>query len=176
VVRPLSPLKAKPRNSNGMQTLVYDTSDAPTIREFLNSDAFLRAIMGPLGSGKSTACIWDIVNRGLRQRPGPDGIRRTRWCVVRNTFSQLNDTTIKTVHQWFPPITTGRYRATDHEFVIDKLVAPGDKYPAQIELLFRALDRPDHVRKLLSLDLTGAWRAVSTAIRARSTGVPPGLA
>lgn len=140
-----------------MQTLSYDRSNAPTIKAFMESDAFIRAIMGPLGSGKSTACVWDIIQRGLKQKPGPDGIRRTRWCIIRNTFSQLNDTTIRTVHQWFPPITTGRWRATDHEFLINTLMAPGDKFPAQIELLFRALDRPDHVRKLLSLDLTGAW-------------------
>ncbi len=140
-----------------MKQLTYDVSDAPTIGAFLSSDAFIRGLMGPWGSGKSTGCIWDIVNRGLRQAPGPDGVRRTRWVVIRNTFAQLSDTTVRTVHEWFPPITMGRWRATDHEFTIDKLIAPGDEKPAQIELLFRALDRPDHVRKLLSLDVTGAW-------------------
>jgi len=135
----------------------YDTTDVPTIRAFLDSPAFIRGLMGPFGSGKSSGCLWDIVGRSLKQKPGPDGIRRTRWAVIRNTYRQLNDTTIRTVHQWFPYPTFGRWRATDHEYTINVLVAEGDKVPAQIELLFRALDRPDHVRNLLSLDLTAAW-------------------
>lgn len=140
-----------------MRQLHYDRTDVPTIRQMMASDAFIRGLLGPFGSGKSSGCVWELVNRGLKQRPGPDGVRRTRWVIVRNTFSQLNDTTIRTVHQWFPPPTFGRWRATDHEYTINALCAPGDTVPAQIELLFRALDRPDHVRKLLSMEATGAW-------------------
>lgn len=139
------------------QILNYNTYDVPTIWAFLNDDAFIRGLMGPFGSGKSSGCIWDIVNRGLKQTPGPDGIRRTRWAVIRNTYRQLNDTTIRTVHQWFPYPMMGKWRATEHEYLLNTLIAPGDKKCAEIELLFRALDRPDHVRNLLSLDLTGAW-------------------
>ena len=139
------------------QVLNYNTQDVPTIWAFLNDDAFIRGLMGPFGSGKSSGCVWDIVNRGLKQKPGLDGVRRSRWAVIRNTYRQLNDTTIRTVHQWFPYPMMGKWRATEHEFLINTLVAPGDKKCAEIELLFRALDRPDHVRNLLSLDLTGAW-------------------
>jgi hypothetical protein len=138
-------------------TLDYNTGDVPTIHAFLNDDAFIRGLMGPFGSGKSSGCLWDIVQRGLKQKPGLDGIRRSRWAVIRNTYRQLNDTTIRTVHQWFPYPMMGQWRATEHEYVLNKLIADGDKKCAEIELLFRALDRPDHVRNLLSLDLTGAW-------------------
>lgn len=140
-----------------MPNLSYDVSDIPTIGRFMQSDAFIRGLMGPFGSAKSSGCIWDMINRGLQQKPGRDGIRRTRWGVIRNTFAQLNDTTIRSFHQWFPPHQMGRWRATDHEFVVDKLQANPNEPPAQIEFLFRALDRPDHVAKLLSLELTGAW-------------------
>jgi hypothetical protein len=102
-------------------------------------------------SGKSTACVMEIIRKAHEQAPGPDGIRRTRWAVVRNTFSQLKDTTIKTFHDWFPPRVFGEYRVTDHVYLITKF--PG----VQIEVLFRALDRPDQVSNLLSLELTGAW-------------------
>jgi len=160
---------------------MYETEDAPTLRAFLASDAFIRGLMGPFGSGKSSACLWDIVNRGLRQKPGPDGVRRTRWAVIRNTYRQLNDTAIKTVHQWFPPPGCGRWRATEHEYTLNMLISPGDKVPAQIELLFRALDRPDHVRNLLSLDLTGGWCneareipwAIVEALQGRVDRYPP---
>lgn len=71
------------------------------------------------------------------------------WCL--RTYSQLRDTTIKTFHDWFPPQMFGDYRITDHSFYITKF--PG----VELEVLFRALDRPDQVSNLLSLELTGAW-------------------
>ncbi len=137
--------------------LNYDRSDVPTIREFMQCNAFIRGLLGPFGSGKTSGCIWDIVQRGVRQAPGPDGVRRTRWAVVRNTYQMLKDTTIASVHQWFPPHTHGRWLVSDHRYVITSLKAPGDEKAAEIELLFRALDRPEQVGNLLSLDLTGAW-------------------
>ncbi|WP_317135312.1 hypothetical protein, partial [Nguyenibacter vanlangensis] len=141
----------------GMAALTYNRESVPTIRRFMESDAFIRGLMGPFGSGKSSGCVWDIVVRGLRQAPGPDGVRRTRWAVIRNSYRQLEDTTIRTVHQWFPPARFGRWKPTEHSYVIDRMVAEGDEAPAEIELLFRALDRPDQVGNLLSLELTGAW-------------------
>lgn len=140
-----------------MAALTYNRESVPTIRRFMESDAFIRGLMGPFGSGKSSGCVWDIVVRGLRQAPGPDGVRRTRWAVIRNSYRQLEDTTIRTVHQWFPPARFGRWKPTEHSYVIDRMVAEGDEAPAEIELLFRALDRPDQVGNLLSLELTGAW-------------------
>ncbi|MFT8644996.1 MAG: hypothetical protein ABF821_13330, partial [Gluconacetobacter sp.] len=123
----------------------------------MESDAFIRGLMGPFGSGKSSGCVWEIVLRGLRQAPGADGVRRSRWAVIRNSYRQLEDTTIRTVHQWFPPMRFGRWKPTEHSYVINRMVAEGDEKPAEIELLFRALDRPDQVGNLLSLELTGAW-------------------
>jgi hypothetical protein len=140
-----------------MPQLNFNVSDVPTVKAFLESDAFIRGLMGPFGSGKSSGCLWDIINRGLKQAPGPDGVRRSRWAVIRNTYPMLRDTTINTVHQWFPYPLHGRWLSSEHNYTITSLIAPGDKRPAQIELMFRALDRPDHVKNLLSLELTGAW-------------------
>ena len=102
-------------------------------------------------SGKSSACVMEIIRRASMQEPGPDGIRRSRWAVVRNSYGQLKDTTIRTFHDWFPPKLFGEYRVTDHMFIITRL--PG----IHLEILFRALDRPDQVSNLLSLEVTSAW-------------------
>jgi hypothetical protein len=67
------------------------------------------------------------------------------------SYGQLKDTTIKTFHDWFPPKIFGEYRVTDHMYIITQF--PG----VHLEVLFRALDRPDQVSNLLSLELTGAW-------------------
>ena len=102
-------------------------------------------------SGKSSACVWEIIQRGIAQKPGPDGIARSRWIIVRNSYVQLRDTTIRTVFDWLPPKQFGKYRMTDHQYMITA-------FPnCEIELLFRSLDRPDHVSNLLSLEATGAW-------------------
>jgi hypothetical protein len=102
-------------------------------------------------SGKSSACVIEIIRRAHMQEPAPDGIRRSRWAVVRNTYGQLKDTTIRTFMDWFPPKIFGEYRVTDHIYLITKF--PG----VHLEVFFRALDRPDQVSNLLSLELTGAW-------------------
>jgi hypothetical protein len=116
----------------------------------MRSDAFVRGIRGPIGSGKSTACVMELLRRCKQQEPGPDGKRRARWAVVRNTYPELKTTTIKTWHQWVPQ-TVGRWQGEGPptHFI--------DEGELSIEVMFIALDSPDDVRKLLSLELTGAW-------------------
>ena len=123
----------------------------------MDSNAFIRGLMGPVGGGKSSGCVWDLVKRGIQQKPGPDGVRRSRWVIIRNTTGQLEDTTIKTVHQWLPPYQFGVWRTTDHDYIINTLRAGDNEPAADIHFMFRALDRPDHVRKLLSMEVTGGW-------------------
>jgi hypothetical protein len=122
----------------------------PMAAAFMNSDAFFRGIMGPFGSGKSTACIMELLFRAMEQEPGADGKRHTRWAVIRNTYPELKTTTIKSWHQWIPA-HLGRWVDTgppSHHLQF------GD---VDMEVLFLALDRPDDIAKLLSMELTGAW-------------------
>jgi hypothetical protein len=123
--------------------------EPPTLKRFARSDAFVRFVVGPVGSGKSTRCLRELVRRALRQRRGPDGLRRTRWVVIRNTYSQLRDTTRKTFEQWVPA-----WMGTWHEQSFTFHIRFDD---VDCEVLFRALDRPEDVRKLLSLEVTGAY-------------------
>ncbi|MEN6420779.1 MAG: hypothetical protein ABFD76_02435 [Smithella sp.] len=131
--------------------IIYNYADVPTIARFAQSNKRIRGLMGPFGSGKSSGCLMEIIKRAHEQAPSQDGIRRSRWAVVRNTFRMLNDTTIRTVMDWMPESVFGEYSVTNHNYVITKM--PG----VHIELMFRALDRPEHVSNLLSMELTGAW-------------------
>lgn len=139
----------------------------PTIAQFHASSAFVRGIMGPFGSSKSTACVMEILSRSSEQRPGPDGVRRTRWGVIRNSYPELKTTTLKTWADWCPP-TFGRLT---HDSPIRHFIQSGD---LEIEVLFMALDKEEDVRKLLSLELTGAWlneaREIPKAILDAVTG------
>ena len=131
--------------------IVFDYKNIPTVRDFSRSDQFIRGLMGPFGSAKSSGCVVDIIRRAHAQEPGADGIRRTRWAVIRNTYQQLRDTTIKTFHEWVPPALFGQWNKSEHTYYIKGFEG------VEIEVMFRALDRPDQVGNLLSLELTGAW-------------------
>lgn len=129
----------------------YSYKGVPTILKFSESNAFMRCLVGPFGSGKSVGCVIELISRALAQKPGPDGIRRSRWIVVRNTYRQLSDSTVKTFLDWLPPVHFGDYRQSDQSYTIRAFEN------CVIEVIFRALDRPDHVGNLLSLEVTGGW-------------------
>ena len=158
-----------------MPAIRFDYSHVPTIGKFSNSDAFIRALVGPFGSGKSSGCVVEFPYRAQMQRPGPDGIRRTRWAVIRNTARELRDTTVKTFTQWLPPQYFGRFYESDQRYVVNTFPQ------TEFEILFRGLDTPEDAKKLLSLDLTGAWVnevrevpwAIVEALQGRCGRYPP---
>jgi hypothetical protein len=134
-----------------MAALVFETP--PVVSAFCESDSFVRVIHGPVGSGKSSGCILEILTRASQQKPDAKGVRDTRWVVIRNTYRELTDTTRVTFDQWIGHL--GKWREADFAFEIDQPLADGTRLRA--EVLFRALDRPQDVKKLLSLELTGAY-------------------
>tara|TARA_E500000305_G_scaffold33701_3_gene25648 strand:- start:16599 stop:18128 length:1530 start_codon:yes stop_codon:yes gene_type:complete len=125
--------------------------DGEVIKKFLRDDQFVRGIRGPVGSGKSVACCVEIFRRACEQAPSTDGIRYTKWAVVRNTNPELRTTTIATWLQWFPEAEWGKFRwsppYTHH-------IKRGD---IDLEVIFLPLDTPEDVKKLLSLEVTGVW-------------------
>jgi Phage terminase large subunit len=122
---------------------------AHTVAEFFRSNADNRIIIGPLGSGKSSACTVELLQRAQRQQVGPRGLRRTRFAVIRNTYRELTDTTKVTMDEWLPEeISTWVESDMTYWLRFNDV---------ECEILLRALDRPEDVKKLLSLDLTGAW-------------------
>ena len=125
----------------------------PTVSAFLDSNDFVRVIHGPVGSGKSSGCVVEILRRALEQEPNAKRLRKSRWAVVRNTYRELEDTTRKTFEQWLGHL--GRWREKDFAFEIQLPLKDGTRLEA--EVLFRALDRPEDVKKLLSLEITGAY-------------------
>jgi hypothetical protein len=120
-----------------------------------DDDSFVRLIMGPYGSGKSTWCAHEIIRRTASMPYWFSGRRKARWAVVRNTSGELHSTTLQTWLAWFgdlgdirkrqKPLLTYEHTFNDGNGVIE------------LELIFIALDRPDDVRKIKSLELTGVY-------------------
>lgn len=120
-----------------------------------SDDNFVRVIMGPYGSGKSTWAVTEIVRRACSVPYWHSGRRRSRWGIVRNTSGELSTTTLATWLAWFEdlgdihkrqkPIMTYEHTFNDGHGIVE------------LELLFIALDRPEDVRKIKSLELTGCY-------------------
>lgn len=127
-----------------------DYTPTPVVKQFMASDAKMRVLMGPVGSGKSVGCSFEVVRRASEQEPNEQGIRKSRFAIVRQTARQLQDTTIKTFLDWFPPGPCGRFMRTTKTYFFEV----GD---VECEIMFRALDDADDVANLNSLELTGAW-------------------
>jgi hypothetical protein len=128
----------------------WDFSSSPTAWSFRQCREFASFIVGPVGSGKSVPLLHRIIEHGREQMPSPDGKRRTRFAIVRNTMPELRSTTAVTYQQIYPEDNFGpivwRSPATHHIAVED----------LEIEVNLIALDKPQDVKKLLSLELTGA--------------------
>lgn len=139
-----------PARFEGVYNLDYKAP--PTVRDFQRSKAFVRGLRGPFGSGKSTGCCHEIFRRLNQQAPWEsDGIRRSRWAVIRNTYPELETTTIKTWLYWFPETIFGKfYRKIPyrHEIAFNDVEA---------EIYFMSADSDDDMKKLASLELTGLW-------------------
>lgn len=134
---------------------VIEYNPSPTLAKFHASNVLVRGVRGPIGSGKSVGCCWEIWSRAQEQR-AHQGVRRSRWVATRNTYGELLTTTLRTWLDWFPEDRFGKvvYGAPithmlrwEHE----------DGTTVELEMWFLALDRPDNVKKLLSLEITGAW-------------------
>lgn len=138
--------------------LSLDFRTSPAVYKFLSSNAFVRGMMGPVGSGKSYACAAEIMIRAVQQKPSPiDGIRYSRWVIVRNSYPELKTTTIKTWQDMFPEATFGPMLYTPPITHHIRLPSRDGAAGIDCEVIFLALDQPKDVRKLLSLELTGAW-------------------
>ena len=125
--------------------------DGEVLKSFMKDSTFFRGIRGPVGSGKSVGCCIEVFRRSLEQQKGSDGLRKSRWAIIRNTNPQLRTTTIKTWLDWFPESDWGRFHwSVPYTHHIKK----GE---IDLEVIFLALDRPEDVKKLLSLELTGIW-------------------
>jgi hypothetical protein len=120
----------------------------PTCARFMQSEAFGRIIAGPVGSGKTTACIFELLRRSCEQHPAPDGLRYTRWAIVRQTLKQLKDTVLKDIIEWLEGMVA--YKVSDNTVYI----SIGD---VRSEWILIPLDNPEDQRRLLSMQLTGAW-------------------
>lgn len=151
-----------------MKLEVRYTPPGAVAEAFFLSQAFVSGIMGPIGSGKTTACIVKLLQLATKQPRDANGKRRSRFAIIRNTYPELRTTTMKSWNEVVPQ-HVGEWQG---EGPPTHRISTSDG--VECEVLFLALDRPEDIRKLLSLELTAAWineaREVPKAILDGLTG------
>ena len=129
--------------------LTYDV--LPTMELFHQDQADMRCIVGPVGSGKTSAATMEIGTILPRYLSEKYGIKETRWVVLRNTLVELFDTTQQTFRHWMPQakmknkVSAGYREATVYDQGL------------RADFLFRSCDNPDDIAKFKSLEITGYW-------------------
>jgi hypothetical protein len=124
--------------------------------EYILNRSFVSLIEGPVGSGKTVGSIMKGMAISMAQEPY-EGVRYSRGMILRATYPELKSTVIKSFQEWFPeqvaPIKWDSPITAKLDFYLP------DKTRVKCEILFLALDRPEDVGKLKSLELT--WAAGS---------------
>lgn len=123
-----------------------------TIEQFMRDDALVRIVVGPLGSGKSMGCIMEAMRRSSEQTPF-NGIRYTRWALIRNTLQQLRQTVLTDIQNYLGPLM--RFFVTDSTLQFRTELPDGTQLHS--DWIMIPLDTKEDVRRLLSMQLTGAW-------------------
>ena len=120
----------------------------PTCARFMKSAAYGRLIAGPVGSGKTTAAVIELLRRAMGQSKAADGYRYTRFAIVRQTLKQLKDTVLKDCQNWLQGL--GAWKVSEGVFHLEF-------DDVRSEWVFIPLENAEDQARLLSMQLTGAW-------------------
>ena len=128
----------------------------PTVAAFSKSTAFTRLIAGPVGSGKTVGCIFELLRRCMEQERAPDGFRYTRWVIARQTLTQLRMTVLKDIQEWLSGL--GEWKVSESTFHLRF----GD---VRSEWILLPLEEEKDQERLLSSQLTGVWFSECTEVK-----------
>lgn len=136
-----------------MGNKIYVPSE--TAKLFHASDDFVKIVMGPYGSGKSTMCCQHIVRQACLMPRWYQGRRKSKWLIVRNTSGELHSTTLPTWLLWFSEL--GDIKKRQKPLLTYEHTFNDGQGMVELDLIFIALDREEDIRKIKSFEATGAY-------------------
>lgn len=149
------------KNRTGSVHVKYAPNGRILAEHLFRVRKYAQVLIGPLGSAKTTNNIFKMLAMWEQAPIDPtDGVRRSRWAAVRNTYADLVGTTIKDFLEIADPMDIGHYSAADQgkgNPVFRAQYEGRDGRLVEAELNFLAFDTDDHVRKARGLRLSGAW-------------------
>lgn len=128
----------------------------PVLQAYIDCRTRVSIITGPLGSGKTYGSCQRLLRQMMEQKPNRQRKRKTRWGAIRNTFPDLQTTTIRDWLDLFGDLGTFKAGGAAPPSHTIKFRLP-DKTIVESEIIFLALDRPDTIKKLRGTQFTGFW-------------------
>lgn len=113
----------------------------PLQRQFIESRAKADLYSSRMGEGKSTALAWSAFYHS-KHNPG------AKWALIRDTWENMQATTLKTFLEWFPQGVFGTYNVGRKVYTWAEGVNQG-------EVQFLGMDDPADASKLMSRELAG---------------------
>ncbi len=136
------------------ETVDLNIDNYPTLIRLAKSNAYVRIIVGCAGSAKTTGIVKILATYAMEQEPDKNGVRWTRWLVVRETYQQLTSATLSTFSNILEPIAEAK-ESPPPMIKIRCLLPDGTFVNSSIEFL--SMDKPDSISKLLGYEPTGAF-------------------
>lgn len=128
-----------------MATLKYEALGS--LQDFHNSPCDVKVLCGPVGSGKTSAALWEFIFLCLESAIPLRGI------ILRSSYRELRDSTRATFLEWFGAIAT--YMERDEKAIITLPGKGGGEL--KHELMFRACQREEEASKFLSTEFAFAF-------------------
>lgn len=126
------------------------------LQNFYEDRADICLCVGPLGSGKTGTLLFKLLSLMKEQEPNVEGVRPTRFVVLRATFPELMSTTIKDFQEIF--VEHGLAKITmSHPPRAVVQFAVGDGTVIKSDIIFLAADQDQDVRKIKGLQLSHGW-------------------
>lgn len=140
-----------------------------TLVKFHNAlDYTYRFVAGSPASGKSVGNFMELLAIALRQEPTPQGIRPTRFGIIRSTYGELAETTLVTMKHWLPREYT---KYTHGKPIKVHCVMPlPDGTTADIHFVLLAIATVDDLGKLDSAEFTAIWLNEMSGLPAEVVG------
>lgn len=115
----------------------------------------LNCVMGPFGSGKTTGSLFDLIISACNMPQCNDGIRRSRFLIMRNTTPELETSTYLSWMGWFSALGTLHPRKKPILSVTHRF-NDGLGF-VEMQVMFIACDKAEQIDKLKSTEFTRAY-------------------
>lgn len=129
----------------------FDLDAFPTFKRMSLSEALIRLVTGPAGTGKTSYCAMELMRLAMLQEPAADNVRYFRAVVIRNTYQLLRDNTVNTFSQMYGPLYKGTM-GTQPRATVAFGLADGTR--VEMDIIYLAMDAEDAQSKLLGMETT----------------------
>jgi len=130
----------------------------PVSAQFMQADAAVSCLNGPIGSGKTTTNFVKHLANAMRQRPSTrDGVRKYRVAVIRNTYRQLWRSTLPS---WWKrvPQNTGTWTGSKDGPATHRIkFVLNDGSKVDFEAMFAAIGDHDVEEFMRGFETTGFY-------------------